>query len=315
LSIDSKKLYGVVVALKANYLFVDLEINHLFYDNYKQLKDSNLLRVLCTRRSRLNHVGLTVNVGDKVLVESIDLDQRRGVISSVEPRKSFIKRPPIANFTDVFVVISLAEPEFNPNQVSRFLLAAEQTKQNVDLILTKKDLVDEHISNELIALITGWGYKPIVLSIKNGEGIDYLINQLKSKQLSVLCGPSGVGKSSLINFLKPELSLSIGELSKKLKRGRHITRHVELFKIGSDSFIADSPGFNRPDLNINPYEFEFLFPEFRSSLSTRNCKFRNCLHLYEPGCVLDKNLNRYSEYKAYLEEQLILLRQYQADLN
>jgi len=119
-------------------------------------------------------------------------------------------------------------------------------------------------------------------------------------------GPSGVGKSSLINYLIPGKSIPVGDLSKKLKRGKHTTRHVELFSLGQESFIADTPGFNKPDFDIKPHSLGRLFPEIRSQLKNKKCKFRNCLHLDEPGCIISRNWERYDTYRNFVKEMINL---------
>ena len=157
-----------------------------------------------------------------------------------------------------------------------------------------------------------WGYDCIPVSIHNSQGIDSLIERLRKTKLTVLAGPSGVGKTSLINHLIPTVSLPTSSVSKKLKRGTHTTRHVELFAIGNGSLLADTPGFNRPEIVCEPFDFAFLFPEFRTQLSNSQCKFRNCLHRDEPGCVIDKDLERYPFYRENLEEMINSPLPYQA---
>ena len=270
------------------------------------------IRLLCTRRSKLNYQGLFIDVGDIVCVESIDYNNKRAVISEVEPRKSFLKRPAVANVTLVSICISVDEPLFDMEQTSRFLLTAECANIKPLIILTKTDLIAK---NDLILYINkfkSWGYDCIPVSIHNSQGIDSLIERLRKTKLTVLAGPSGVGKTSLINHLIPTLSLPTSSVSKKLKRGTHTTRHVELFAIGNGSLLADTPGFNRPEIVCDPSGFAFLFPEFRTQLSNSQCKFRNCLHRDEPGCVIDKDLERYPFYRENLEEMINSPLPYQA---
>jgi len=306
----SNKLKGIVVALKANFLIVEIE--------YKDFKDDLLdqcyekIRLLCTRRSKLDYQGLFIDVGDIVCVESIDYKNKKAVISEVEPRKSFLKRPAVANVTLVAICISVDEPLFDMEQTSRFLLTAECANIKPLLILTKIDLITK---NDLILYINkfkSWGYDCIPVSIHNSQGIDSLIERFRKTKLTVLAGPSGVGKTSLINHLIPTVSLPTSSVSKKLKRGTHTTRHVELFAIGNGSLLADTPGFNRPEIVCEPSDFAFLFPEFRTQLSNSQCKFRNCLHRDEPGCVIDKDLERYPFYRENLEEMINSPLPYQA---
>ena len=298
----SNKLKGIVVALKANFLIV--EIDHKNFKDHSFDEFYGKIRLLCIRRSKLNYQGLFIDVGDIVCVESIDYKNKRAVVSDVEPRQSFLKRPAVANVTLVSICISADEPLFDMEQTSRFLLTAECANIKPLIILTKIDLITK---NDLILYINkfkSWGYDCIPVSIHNSQGIDSLIERFRKTKLTVLAGPSGVGKTSLINHLIPTVSLPTSSVSKKLKRGTHTTRHVELFAIGNGSLLADTPGFNRPEIVCEPSDFAFLFPEFRTQLSNSQCKFRNCLHRDEPGCVIDKDLERYSFYRENLEEMI-----------
>ena len=306
----SNKFKGIVVALKANFLIVEIDYKNFKDDSVDQLYEK--IRLLCTRRSKLNYQGLFIDVGDIVCVESIDFNNKRAVISEVEPRKSFLKRPAVANVTLVSICISVDEPLFDMEQTSRFLLTAECANIEPLIILTKIDLITK---NDLILYINkfkSWGYDCIPVSIHNSQGIESLIERFRKTKLTVLAGPSGVGKTSLINHLIPTLSLPTSSVSKKLKRGTHTTRHVELFAIGNGSLLADTPGFNRPEIVCDPSGFAFLFPEFRTQLSNSQCKFRNCLHRDEPGCVIDKDLERYPFYRENLEEMINCPLPYQA---
>jgi ribosome biogenesis GTPase len=306
----SKKIKGIVVALKANFLIVEID--------FRDFKDASMdqfskkITFLCTRRSKLDYQGLFIDVGDKVCIESIDYKNKRAVVSDVEPRQSFLKRPAVANVTLVSICISVDEPLFDIEQLSRFLLTAECANIKSLIVLTKIDLIAK---NELILYINqfnSWGYDCVPVSIQNSQGIDSLIERFRKTKLTVLAGPSGVGKTSLINHLIPTVSLPTSSVSKKLKRGTHTTRHVELFSIGNESLLADTPGFNRPEIVCEPSGFAFLFPEFRTQLSNSQCKFRNCLHRDEPGCVIDKDLERYPFYRENLEEMINSPLPYQA---
>ena len=260
--------------------------------------------MLCTRRNRLDYQGFFIDVGDIVFVESIDYGNKRGVISEVEPRKSFLKRPAVANVTLVSICISLDEPLFDMEQASRFLLTAECANIKPLIILTKIDLIKENDLILYVNKVKNWGYECIPVSIKNPQTIDLLIERFKTTKLTVLAGPSGVGKTSLINHLIPSVSLRTSSVSKKLKRGKHTTRHVELFAIGNGSLLADTPGFNRPEIICKPSGFADLFPEFRVQLTESLCKFRNCLHRDEPGCAVNKDFERYPFYRENLEEMI-----------
>lgn len=289
---------GIVVALQANYLEVEL------HDPPEGIPG----RLLCTRRTRLSHRGSTVNVGDEVCVEAIDVVQARAVVADVAPRTSWLTRPPVANVSLVVVVLAVDQPSFEPDQASRFLLTAERTGLDVQVVLSKRDLLPPYQLEQLCERLRGWGYEPIALSSETGEGVEALQQRVKGTALAVLCGPSGVGKSSVLNRLLPHLSLRVGAVSGRLQRGRHTTRHVELFALDSDSRVADTPGFNLPDLPDDPRELGVLFPELRQQLDPWPCRFRDCLHRGEPGCGVSTAWERYSLYVSGLEELISLSR-------
>ena len=309
--IKSKNFKGIVIALKANFFIVEIDYKNSREDLVNQFHEK--IRLLCTRRNKLDYQGLFIDVGDIVSVESIDYKNKRGVISEVEPRKSFLKRPAVANVTLVSICISLDEPLFDMEQASRFLLTAECAEIQPLVILTKIDLITENDLISYVNQVKSWGYECIPVSIENTQTIDLLIERFKTTKLTVLAGPSGVGKTSLINHLIPSASLPISPVSKKLKRGTHTTRHVELFAIGNGSLLADTPGFNRPEIVCKPSDFAYLFPEFRNQLTKSQCKFRNCLHRDEPGCVINKDLERYLFYRENLEEMINSHLPYQED--
>jgi len=293
---------GIVVALQANYLEVELD----------QAPEQGPSRLLCTRRTRLSHRGEAVHVGDRVRVEAIDPVQARAVVSGVEPRSSWLTRPPVANVSLVVVALAVDQPAFDPDQASRFLLTAERTGLPVQLLLTKGDLVEEDQRSALVERLRGWGYDAWVVSSQTGTGIEDLRQRLQDTELAVLCGPSGVGKSSVLNRLMPHLALRVGAVSGRLQRGRHTTRHVELFSIAPGARVADTPGFNRPDLPDDPSELGVLFPELRAQLNPWPCRFRNCLHRQEPGCGINRDWERFAFYKDALQECSDLSRPFRA---
>ena len=307
----SNRFKGIVVALKANFLIVEIK-DDPSNEYYPQTFPENI-RLLCTKRNKLNYKGLFIDVGDIVFVESIDYKNKRAVIADVEPRNSFLKRPSVANVTLIAICISVQDPLFDSDQTSRFLITAESANIKPLIILTKIDLIDKKDLNKYINKLKLWGYDSLAVSIKNLLGFDLLIKRLRQSRLTVLAGPSGVGKTSLINNLIPSLSLRTSSVSKKSRRGVHTTRHVELFSIGNGSLLADTPGFNCPEIVKDTIGFANLFPEFREQLIHSKCKFRNCLHRDEPGCAIDKDLERYSFYREHLEEMINSRHSYQGD--
>ena len=144
--------------------------------------------------------------------------------------------------------------------------------------------------------LVGWGYQALTISRHDQAGLAALADRLSSG-VAVLCGPSGVGKSSLLNALVPDLKLRTAAVSGKLQRGRHTTRHVELHDLPAGGLLADTPGFNRPELPADPELVAQLFPEIRQQLEAGvRCRFRNCRHLQEPGCGLQRQWERYPSY-------------------
>ena len=283
---------GTVVALQANYLEVELDCAPAGVPQ----------RLLCTRRTRLAHRGAAVHVGDRVQIDAIDADQARAVVAHVEPRSSWLSRPAVANVSTVVVVLAIDQPRFDPDQASRFLLTAEGTGCAVQLILTKCDLIDAAERRAYRSRLSGWGYDPLLISSATGEGIEALRERLQASALAVLCGPSGVGKSSALNALMPQLSLRVADVSGRLRRGRHTTRHVELFSLGPGARVADTPGFNRPDLPVEASVLGLSFPELRRQLDPWPCRFRDCLHRGEPGCGVSRDWERYALYIKALND-------------
>ncbi len=286
---------GLVVALEANFCRVALE----------GPGPGGVDQLLCVRRTRLGKTGQQICVGDRVTVEGVDWTSRRGAVAAVAPRSSLLARPAVANCNRVVVVMALVQPDLDPIQLTRFLLTAEATAVQVDLVLTKADLLAPEHLEEWRQRLAAWGYEPWLVSAQTGTGIEPLRHHLAAPGIAVLCGPSGVGKSSLLNALVPDLALRVGSVSGRLQRGRHTTRHVELFPIGAGGLLADTPGFNRPDLPADPGALAALFPEVRQRLAAGGgCRFSNCLHQGDPGCAVGSDWPRYAHYGQCLEQLL-----------
>lgn len=287
---NSETFLGIVLAVQANFYLVKL-------DRGEQYPRSTLL---CTRRSRLKKLGQRVMVGDRVEIEEPDWQGNRGAIAGILPRHSELDRPPIANADQILLVFALAEPSLDPFQLSRFLVKAESTALTVCLCFSKSDLVPVQERSHWQMRLEQWGYQPIFISVHQENGVSSLLTQLRDR-ITVVSGPSGVGKSSLINYLIPQISLRVGEVSGKLARGRHTTRHVELFELPATGLLADTPGFNQPELDCAPEDLSHYFPEIRQRLMQANCQFSDCLHLQEPGCVVRGDWERYEIYLVLLE--------------
>lgn len=310
------ELVGTVVAVQANFYQVQLDV---------QTISPPETMLLCTRRSLLKKMGQQVMVGDQVLVVEPDWSGKRGAIAQVFPRKTELSRPPIANANQILLVFAIAEPQLEATALSRFLVKAESTGLQVCLGLNKCDLVSTDELLEWRDRLLNWGYQAIFMSVS--QGLEYTINsdhQILQKSLfqaensfeektllhqlqdktTVISGPSGVGKSSLINQLIPTINLRVGSVSGKLGRGRHTTRHVELFQLPTGGLLADTPGFNQPELQCEPQELVNYFPEAKHRFQQGNCQFSDCLHRDEPNCIVRGDWERYPIYLDFLEQAI-----------
>jgi ribosome biogenesis GTPase len=286
----AQEVEGLVIAIQANYYRV-------------QVAAGTQPSLLCTRRARLKKTGQRVMVGDRVQLEALDWDNRRAVIAAVSPRQAVLDRPPIANVEHILLVFALAQPDLDPQQLGRFLVQAEATGVPISLCLNKRDLVSEAICRHWQDCLAQWGYRAIALSLHQDDPLKTL-QPLIQGRTTVISGPSGVGKSSLINRLIPQASLRTGAVSGKLGRGRHTTRHVELFALLGGGFLADTPGFNQPDLTLLPEKLGACFPEIRQRLAQASCQFQDCLHQGSPGCAVGVDWPRYDLYRTLLAEAI-----------
>ena len=288
-------IIGTVVAVQANFYQVRLDQPLI------NLNHSPISYLLCTRRTRLKKIGKQIMVGDRVMIEEPDYQDARGAIAQVLSRKTELSRPPVANADQILLVFALEEPLLEPWQLSRFLVKAESTKIPFLLCLNKVDLLTSSQQKEWQQRLAKWDYQPFFISVRTWQGLEELKDSLRGK-ITILAGPSGVGKSSLINRLIPHIKQRVNGVSGKLQKGRHTTRHVELFELLEGGFIADTPGFNQPHLHCLPSQLIDYFPEARKQLKQASCQFSNCFHRGEPNCSLDKNWERYDHYLTFLEE-------------
>ena len=298
--------WGTVLAVQANFYWVRLDSQPSLPANWvhHDLKNLSAVSLLCTRRARLKKIGQQVLVGDRVRIDNPDWVGGRGAIAGVLPRQTLLDRPPVANANQILLVFALADPTPDPYQLSRFLVKAESTGLPICLCLNKQDLVSESVQMQWCDRLSAWGYSPLLISAKQHFRLEQLTTQL-NRRITVVCGPSGVGKSSLINQLAPGFNLRVGKVSGKLGRGRHTTRHIELFELPTGGFLADTPGFNQPDITCRPDVLGDYFPEIRQRLASSQCQFSNCLHRDEPGCEIRGSWSRYDYYLMMLEDAIV----------
>lgn len=250
--------------------------------------------------------GITLSVGDEVDITILEDDNTKGVIEKIYTRKNCFIRPPIAN-VDVFIVVFAAtSPAPNFPVIDKFLVNAEKHGIEPIICINKKDLVTEEELSKLKSIYED-AYEVVAISTLTGDGIDKLETLIKGKK-AALAGPSGVGKSSILNKLHPSANMETGEVSKKTARGKHTTRHVEIFSVEHGGMIYDTPGFTSfemPDIELN--ELREYYPEFERYHG--QCKYDNCYHLKEPECAVrnavkngEIHILRYKAYLANMEE-------------
>ncbi len=240
-------------------------------------------------------------VGD--IVEFQIENETEGYITAIDERKNSLVRPPVANIDQVLLTTSLVSPDFNYYLLDRFIAYAEAHNIGPVIIVTKTDL--SHDEGLMAKIEDIYDMYPVYFT-DNNQVNDELLDIFKNK-LSVLSGQSGVGKSTLINTFLPEAELITDEISNKLNRGKHTTRHVELIEIAG-GYIADTPGFSTIDFSvIDKYNLKFCFIDFDEP--STDCKFRECLHINEPKCGVKKAVeegrlagSRYESYKQIFEE-------------
>ncbi len=246
-------------------------------------------------------------VGDNVEIQILDESEKKGNIVEIFNRKNQLIRPAVSNIDQALVIFAAARPEPNLNLLDRFLITMEKQQVNTIVCFNKMDMVTEKEISMLFETYTKSKYRVVLTSALEEQGVEGIGELLRDKT-TVLAGPSGVGKSTLINCLTPHANMETGAISEKIQRGKHTTRHSELFCVEGQTYIMDTPGFSSLYLeDIEEKELKSYFPEFTEF--EEFCRFGGCVHLNEPDCGVKEGLLegkispiRYENYRLMYEE-------------
>lgn len=261
----------------------------------------------CKAKGIFRKKGIKPLVGDDAELDVLDEAERLGNIRKILPRKSALVRPAVANVDQALVLFAIVKPNPNFNLLDRFLIRMEQQKLPTIICFNKEDIAAPEEKAALRSAYETCGYQVLFISVLENRGLDQ-VRELLAGKTTTLAGPSGVGKSSLINQLSPETHMETGEISEKIKRGRHTTRHSEIIALGNGTYIMDTPGFTSLDMpEITKEELSGYYPEFREYEPF--CKFRGCAHISEPSCKVKEAVEegkispvRYDNYKILYRE-------------
>ncbi|ASV65995.1 ribosome small subunit-dependent GTPase A [Cytobacillus sp. FSL W7-1323] len=268
-------------------------------------KDKEIIQ--CRGRGVFRKNKITPLVGDEVHYQAEN--DKEGYILEVKKRKNELIRPPIANVDQAFLIFSSVEPTFSTALLDRFLVLVESNHITPIICITKMDLASKEEQETLAVYADNYrkaGYKVVLTSSETAEGIEDLYPFITG-EISVFAGQSGVGKSSLLNVLRPDLQLKTDDISSHLGRGKHTTRHVELIEING-GLVADTPGFSSLEFTeIEQEDLQNYFPDIQELSSS--CKFRGCMHLKEPKCAVKQAIEsgdlpryRYEHYITFIDE-------------
>lgn len=246
-------------------------------------------------------------VGDNVEFDIIDEEERKGNITELLPRMNELVRPAVSNVNQAMVIFAATQPAPNYNLLDRFLIMMEQQGVTTIVCFNKMDIASQEELKELEQVYQKCGYQVLFISVRESIGIHSIRDVLKGKT-TVLAGPSGVGKSSLLNKLMPEAQMEVGPISDKIKRGKHTTRHSELFTLEESTYIMDTPGFSSLYIkDIDKEQLRDFFIEFKEY--EQYCRFQGCVHINEPDCGVKQALEqgeisaiRYDNYKILYNE-------------
>lgn len=269
----------------------------------------------CKLRGKYRIKGQTFLPGDRVTASVTDMSKNKAVIEKVMPRKNELVRPTVSNVDQAVIVMALKDPDPDLWLLDRLLIATQSNNVRPIICFNKVDLVSEEEARAILKKYQSIGIPTLLVSTKKTLGIEELRDHLKGK-ISVFAGPSGVGKSSIMNMLLPGLHRKTGEISEKLARGKHTTRHVELIPLSDGGFVADTPGFSQ--ISLPELKREELADYYQDFMPHRlKCKFNSCLHREEPLCGVKEAVSlglidteRYERYIILLEDVIARERRY-----
>lgn len=262
----------------------------------------------CKAKGIFRNRGIKPVVGDDVEFTVLDEESKEGSIDEILPRKNVLIRPASANVDQALVVFAVTQPEPNFNLLDRFLIMMEAQEIPVTICFNKTDLDGEGKQEEYRNIYESAGYQVLLASTRSQSGLDEIHSFLQGKT-TILAGPSGVGKSSLTNLLQPEAEMETGSISQKIQRGKHTTRHAELFCVEGDTYLMDTPGFSSMYLEeIEPEKLKYYFPEFEAFES--ECRFlADCVHVGEPVCGVKAALERGEIARSRYDNYVLLYQE------
>ncbi|MDE5932524.1 MAG: ribosome small subunit-dependent GTPase A [Lachnospiraceae bacterium] len=272
---------------------------------YVHIEDKGVYE--CKARGIFRNQHMKPLVGDNVSVDILDEQEKEGNITEILPRKNELLRPAVANIDQAIVVFAIVKPNPDFGLLDRFLIRMEQQKLTSIICFNKQDIASEEEKEALRRAYETCGYHVLFLSAYKNEGLETLRGLLTGRT-TALAGPSGVGKSTLINALAPEAGMETGSISRKIERGRHTTRHSEIIALGDETYIMDTPGFTSLHISeIMKEELSGYYPEFK--LYEPVCRFGGCAHISEPDCGVKEAVEegkisrvRYENYKVLYQE-------------
>lgn len=263
----------------------------------------------CKAKGIFRKDGIRPLVGDNVEIEVLDEKDMEGSIRDILPRKNELVRPAVANIDQALVVFAVTKPKPHFNLLDRFLVMMESKEIPAVLCFNKTDIGNDPDIAELKEIYESCGYPLIFTSAKEEENIGALREILKGKTTAV-AGPSGVGKSSLINLLQSDVKMETGGISRKIGRGKHTTRHSELLVTGEDSYIMDTPGFSSLYLgDMEKESLKYCLPEFNAYEG--RCRFHGCDHVHEPDCAVKQAVEEGKVHRKRYEDYLSMYRELQ----